>query len=151
MMPVTAVHRQHLEDLPVSDRPTLTYDQLADRIEQELGVRPATSSLRAVAHSRRRRRTAVTAGMPAPEPTRDTRRRTVFDADAIDTWLAQHPHVQIRRLQQRITAAPLARRTAVVAAAREAGLSWQHIADACAAADGRSYTKQWAQQRFGKS
>jgi len=138
----------------VPARPTLTYTELADRIEAEIGIRPALSTLRAAATTSTRygrRIDAITAGMPAPKPTRDSRRRAILDAAAIDAWLNSHPRKTIHHHQQQISTASLARRPTAVAEARCAGLSWQHIADACATADGRSYTKQWAQQRFGKA
>lgn len=131
----------------------LTYEQLASRIETVLGTRPALSTLRAAAatRTRRPRRSDLTAGMPAPLPERDSHHRTVFDSPAIEEWLHTHPRLQIRHHQQRLTAAARSERSTAVAAARAAGLSWQQVADACAAADATSYTKQWAQQRFGRA
>lgn len=131
----------------------LSYDQLAERIHQVLGYHPAPATLRAAAATRHRsgRGTAVTTGMPAPLATRDRAGRAQFDAAAVDTWLSQHPQLTIRHHQQAVTQAPLAGRAAAVATARAAGLSWQEIADACAAADDTTYTRQWAQQRYGRS
>ena len=71
-----------------------TYDQVADRIVTELGLpRPALSTLRAAAATAVRgtnQRVRVTAGMPRPLQGR-VNRQVVFDAAAIDTWLADHP------------------------------------------------------------
>ncbi len=131
----------------------LSYDQLAEHIHQVLGHRPATATLRAAAATRHRpgRGTAVTTGMPALLATRDPAGRAQFDAAAVATWLRQHPQLTIRRHQQAMTEAPLAGRAAAVTTARAAGVSWQEIADACAAADNTTYTRQWAQQRYGRS
>lgn len=130
----------------------LTYEQLADRIEAELGRRPALSTLRAAQATRtRRQRSNLTSGMPAPLPDRDSRRRTVFDGAAVDTWLRTHPRTQIRQHQQQLAHTPRDARPAAVAMARAAGLSWQQIADAFASTDAATRTKQWAQQRYGRS
>jgi len=147
---VPAAERQHLGGVVSSEN--LTYEQLASRIETELGTRPAPSTLRAAAatRTRRPRRADLTAGMPAPLPGRDSQRRAVFDAAAVEDWLRHHPRVQIRRHQQQLAVTARADRPSVVTAARAAGLSWQQIADACATADATSYTKQWAQQRYGR-
>lgn len=133
--------------------PFLTYTEVADRIHQALGYRPAPATLRAAAATRTRpgRGTALTVGMPGPAVTRDSAGRAQFDADQIDIWLQQHPQLQIRRHQQALTDSPRPARAAAVATAREAGLSWQEIAEACGAADHTTYTRQWAQQRYGRA
>jgi len=128
----------------------LTYRELADRIEQQLGVRPALSTLRAAAavSGRGTMRTRITAGLPAPARAPDSAGRTVFSAAKVDRWLATHPRNRLRREQARLTAAAAERRPQAVAKARQAGLSWQQVADALAAADGVTRTRQWAQQRY---
>jgi hypothetical protein len=128
----------------------LTYALLADRIEAELGVRPALSTLRAAAADSNRGNpgTRLTAGMPAPLKTPDARGRTQFSAAAVDRWLARHPRRRIRREQDRLAATPAAQRARAVAHARAAGLSWAHIATALGEADARTYSRQWAQQRY---
>lgn len=118
---------------PMSDR--LTYAQVADRIEAALGERPALS--------------ALTAGMPSPTPG-DPGSPSLFEAAAIDSWLANHPRHAWPRLLEDLAAAAPEQRSAAVAAARAAGISWQRIVDAINAADGTTWTRQWAQQKFGR-
>jgi hypothetical protein len=130
----------------------LTYPELVARIEQALGVRPALSTLRAAAavQNRGKTRTRVTGDMPASAPSPDPAGRTVFNAAAIDRWLARHPRRRIRQRQERLLTVSASRRPQAVAGARQAGLSWQQIADALGEADGTTYTRQWAQQRYGR-
>lgn len=130
----------------------LTYTELADRIHQVLGVRPAPATLRAASATSTRpgRGAGLTVGMPAPVPLRDVAGRVQFDPTEIEAWLQHHPQLVRRRRQQALTAAPRAARAAAVDTARTAGLSWQEIAEACGAADHTSYTRQWAQQRYGR-
>jgi hypothetical protein len=137
-------------DVRVARGARLTYAEVADRIEQELGVRPALSTLRAAAADRRRgtTRTRLTAGMPAPAAPPRSGAPTLFSAAAIDRWLAKHQRRRIRMLQERVIAATPSHRTRVVRRAREAGLSWQEIADAINEADGTTHSRQWAQQRY---
>lgn len=129
-----------------------TYDQVADRIVAELGVpRPALSTLRAAAATAGRgtnQRVRVTAGMPRPLQGR-VDRQVVFDATAIDTWLADHPARAVRRARAALAATAPEDRQAAVDRARASGLSWAEIADAIATAEGISRTRQWAQQRYG--
>ena len=131
----------------------LTYRQLADRIEQALGVRPALSSLRAAAavDGRGHARTRLTAGMPAPAEAAGAAGQTLFRASAVDAWLAEHPRRRIARLQQHLAQVPPADRAGAVAQARRDGLSWSQIAAALASADGTTYSRQWAQQRYRDS
>ena len=128
----------------------LSYRQLADRIEQALGVRPALSTLRAAAadSDRGTPRTRLTAGLPAPSARAAAGGAALFDADAVQAWLAAHPRRRISHEQDRLLRAPAAQRPQAVAHARRAGLSWRQVADALAQADGTSYTRQWAQQRY---
>lgn len=135
---------------PMSDR--LTYAQVADRIEAALGERPALSALRAGATRQRAgtsRGAALTAGMPSPTPG-DPGSPSLFEAAAIDSWLANHPRRSWPRLLEELAAAAPEQRSAAVAAARAAGISWQRIVDAINAADGTTWTRQWAQQKFGR-
>lgn len=130
----------------------LTYHQLADRVELSLGVRPALSSLRAAAavDGRGTPRGRLTAGLPAPVDTTGAGGRRLFSAATVDAWLAGHPRRRITDLQHQLAAASPAQRPQAVAAARCAGLSWAQVAEALAAADGRTYSRQWAQQRYGR-
>ena len=129
-----------------------TYDQVADRIVAELGVpRPALSTLRAAAATASRgtnQRVRVTAGMPRPLQGR-VDRQVLFDAKAIDTWLANHPARAVRRVRAALAAAAPEDRQAAVHQARALGLSWAEVADAIAGAQGITRTRQWAQQRYG--
>ena len=131
-------------------REYLTYPQVADRIEAALGVRPALSTLRAAAavSSRGTTRTRLTAGMPGPVGRQGDSGPALFELTAIDRWLARHPRRQLRRLQERLIAAPLARRPQAVARALHAGLSWQEIADALGEADGTTYSRQRVHFRY---
>ena len=130
------------------------YDQVADRIVAELGVpRPALSTLRAAATAAGRgtnRRVRVTAGMPRPMEGR-VDRQVLFDATAIDTWLANHPARAVRRARAALAAAAPEDRQAAVDQARAAGLSWAEIADEIAGAEGITRTRQWAQQLYGNA
>lgn len=130
----------------------LSYVELADRIHQVLGVRPAVATLRTATANRDRpgRGTALITGMPTPLPTRGPGGRAQFDPAAVTTWLRQHPQLVIRHHEQALQGVPAPERAPAVAAARAAGLSWQQVADACAAADATTYTRQWAQQRYGR-
>lgn len=129
-----------------------TYDQVADRIVAELGVpRPALSTLRAAAAAAGRgtnRRVRVTAGMPRPLEGR-VDRQVLFDATAIDTWLANHPARAARRAWAALAAAAPEDRQAAVDQARASGLSWAEVADAIAGVEGITRTRQWAQQLYG--
>ena len=134
-----------------SDRPTLTYAELADRIEQALGERPAVSTLRAAPQAGRYAALSrITHGIPAPLPG-SAGGRVLFDAAEVDQWLADHPRRELRRQQQLLIDAPLEQRPAAVAAARTAGLSWQRIADALTEADGAPHSKQAVQQRHKRA
>ena len=128
-----------------------TYAQVVDRIEEELGTRPALSTLRAARSVNGRglnSRVRVTAGMPAPAA-RPVDGRTVFRAAAIDRWLAHHPSRRSHAAAAKLAGAPAHRRSPAVDRARAAGLSWQQIADALGAADGTTYSRQGVQQRYG--
>lgn len=127
------------------------FGQLADRIHAVLGERPSPSTLRAAAASADRgtnSRIRLTAGMPAPLPERVGRRR-VFAAAAVEQWLQRHPRTVVRTQLAALADTPVPARPAAVQRARQAGLSWQQIAAACAAADGVRYSRQWAQQKYG--
>lgn len=132
------------------------YDQVADRIVAELGVpRPARSTLRAAAATASRssgtnRRVRVTAGMPRPREGR-VDGQVLFDATAIDTWLANHPARAVRRVSAALAAAAPEDRQAAVDQARASGLSWAEVADAIAGAEGITRTRQWAQHLYGSA
>jgi hypothetical protein len=129
-----------------------TYDQVADRIADELGIRPTTSTLRAgfsaTGDGRTTGRVRITAGMPAPRP-QLVNRRAVFDAAAIEAWLDDHPYRALDRAVAALKQAPADGLDAAVTAARRAGLSWAQVAAALTTATGVSRTRQWAQWRFG--
>lgn len=106
------------------------YVQIADRIHEELGIRPALSTLRAGAA---RKGLAVdyppriTAGMPAPLPPRTHPAR--FDADVIRNhpWRTQRERLDVLTHTASRDTEGL-RRT--VADARAAGGSWSAITTA---------------------
>lgn len=129
-----------------------TYNQVADRIAEVLGVRPSASTLRAgssaTGEGRLTGRVRVTAGMPAPRRGL-VDRRAVFDAAAIEGWLANHPHRAQRRAVVALEQAPTFDLDIAVAGARAAGLSWAQVAAALTITTGVSRTRQWAQWRFG--
>lgn len=133
----------------LDEEPTLSYDELADRIEAVLGERPALVTLRtAVARpSRRKVSPSLTAGLPAPVTAAGTRPR--FSARAVEEWLAHHPRRRQEELMAQIIAATPDRRDQVITAARDEGLSWEAIAEAAGQAVGTTYSKQWAQQKYG--
>lgn len=137
----------------------LTYEQVADLVERELGERPAISTLRAaasVAARSTRQHGRLTAGMPAPVGAAHGlnsggRPPAVFSRRQIESWLRSHPRRQRRAWQQKIIGADNERtRARLVQQARREGLAWQAIADAIAEASGTPYTKQAAQQRYGR-
>ena len=134
----------------MTSRRRYTYAEAAARIEEELGVRPSLSTLRAASAAAARgtnSRIRITAGMPAPVG-RDEAGRAVFDAARFDRWLAAHPRRRMAIVQQRLAAGRPSRRAAAVAKARAAGLSWQQIADTLGAADGTTYTRQQVWVRY---
>ena len=139
----------HDED-PAPQEHLYTLAEVADRISQELHVRPALSTLRAAAADARRGSTParLTDGLPAPLNPGRHGSQTLFDPNAVDAWLAHHPRRRIRQLQDRLAAASPEFRHRAVATARRAGLSWQQIAAAISRADGRRYSRQAAQQRY---
>jgi hypothetical protein len=121
----------------VSDERTYGYEELATRIEQELGVRPSPSALRAAAAASRRTSTTqarprVTAGLPTPRPKPYRTSPAVFSADEIDAWLADHPRWhwmaavgQFRAVLQD----PMVPTRQAVAQGRSLGLTWAQITE----------------------
>lgn len=130
-----------------------TYEALADRIAEELGERPSLAVLHAGERDPGRPvrgEIRVTAGMPAPLPGLRPRQ---FDADEVDTWLRRHPRLLARAHVEQLRAGitgTLARGTAV-AAARDAGLSWQQIADVIAQVDDREISRQAVAKQYGSA
>lgn len=115
---------------------TYSYADIADRLEQTLGVRPAISTLRAAAAATHRtanlhpRHDRITAAMPAPLTSPAAGEPARFDAGQIEHWIARHPRLLKQRAQQHATQA-LRRGEAeldVVIEARANGLSWASIA-----------------------
>lgn len=135
---------------------TYSYDDIATLLQHrlELSKPPSTSTLR-TAQVRQRRpnaATSIVAGMPAPLPHR-LAGRTVFDATAIDRWIAAHPRRQRQAVWRRLVSGLRRvrrddKRTALVVAAVQAGLSWQEVADAFAEVDGQPRSRQWAHDRY---
>jgi hypothetical protein len=141
----------------------LSYQALADLIERSLGERPSLVTLRAAVSRARsgkvtdaratntgRLPSSLTAGLPAPV-TGPGGRVAGFDPDQIQEWLQEHPRRRQGALTDEIgSTKPGAERDEVIRRARAAGMSWEAIAAAVGAADGRTYTKQWAQQTYGR-
>ncbi|MFE5339744.1 hypothetical protein ACFQ80_05965 [Isoptericola sp. NPDC056578] len=129
------------------------YEQVAERLHQVFGVRPAASTLRAaVATSRTSttsRRPSITTGMPAPMP-KGSARRVLFDADEIEEWLDQHPWR--RRDQVLHEAAERLRRgedeSAVVEGLRRVGVSWSEVAQLIRRTEGRHVPKSSVHKRY---
>lgn len=81
---------------PDEPPPTYTYGEVADRIEQVLGERPALSSLRAAAAKARHTPTTqavprLTLDLPAPLPRPSGSGPVRFPAPDVERWLADHP------------------------------------------------------------
>lgn len=141
---------------PEGDAPTLSYADLADLLELHFGVRPALVTLRAAAQRQKGpaapgraagSTASITAGIPAPLPDRQG-----FDAADVAVWIADHPWRARATAYERLSdtsATEPEQRQAAVKAAREAGLSWSDVARAIAIADGVTFTRQAAQQRYG--
>ncbi len=90
----------------VTSPATYSYEQLAARIEEVLGVRPSLSTLRAAAAEARRTPTSrararITVGLPAPLPTASRTAPVHFDATLIEAWLAEHPRLIWMRASER--------------------------------------------------
>lgn len=128
----------------------MSHRTVAELLEENFGVRPALVTLRVAAH-RRERTTAtasITAGIPAPLPDGQG-----FLAQDIHDWIAHHPwRTRAAALDtlERSSKTDPAGREAAVEGARRAGLSWAHIAQAIATADGATYTHEAARKRYGR-
>ncbi|WP_043650846.1 hypothetical protein [Cellulosimicrobium cellulans] len=134
-------------------RATYGYAEVAERIEQELGVRPALSTLRAAtakAEESTKSSPRVTAGMPAPLPSSARTVPAQFDRAAIERWLRRHPRKLERRAVEEAAAA-LSRGDAeadVVAKARADGLSWRAITEILNNHDGRARSTSAVHKRY---
>lgn len=129
-----------------------TYDDIADRIAEVFGERPTPAILYGGERDPDRPvrgEIRVTAGMPTPLPGRPPRQ---FDADEVDAWLRKHPRLvarkRVEQLREAITGT-LVRQDAV-AAARNAGLSWQQITDVIQEVDEREISRQAVAKQYGK-
>lgn len=129
-----------------------TYPQLAERIGQVLGEWPSVNALQRGDAPGRPVRGRVTVGMPHPlNP--DDKTGVVFDADAIDRWLAQHPRLARIRAEQRLAATladPDAPRRPSVEAARAAGVPWRRITDIINEVQGLGWSHQNVAKRYGR-
>ena len=117
---------------------TYGYLELADLIEQQLGIRPSLSTLRSAAArpADPALSARLTTGMPQPLPPHTKPAR--FDADAIDDWLAHHPLLTTAVGHDDTNAIPHA-----VTQARKAGASWSAITTALQAG-GWPHGRTWA-------
>jgi len=140
----------------VATKRVYTYPQVVDRIEEELGVRPSLSSLRAAAAegNRRGRRGGIprlTMGMPAPEPRPSATAVVHFSRTAIDSWLRSHPRRRYEAAVQAVTAAaagPQRRLETAVRRARAVGVSWTDITSALTAGSATPASRAWTHRRF---
>lgn len=129
---------------------TYGYAQIADRVDQVLGVRPAISTLRTAKVAQRRtaglraRHDRITAGMPEPLTTSQPGESARFDAAQIEHWLANHPRVLKQQAEDAAIRA-LGRgdpELQVVRQARIAGLPWSRISRILTNFDGKTRTAQ---------
>lgn len=133
-----------------------TYPQVADRIEEELGVRPSLSSLRAAAAEGRRsgHRSGIprlTMGMPDPEPRASATAAVHFSGSAIDAWLRRHPRRRYQAATQTVTAAasgPQRKLETAIRRARAVGVSWTDITKALSAGSATPASRAWTHRRF---
>lgn len=140
----------------VATKRVYTYPQVADRIEEELGVRPSLSSLRsAAAEGRRRGRRGGTPrlimGMPDPEPRASATAVAHFSRTAIDAWLRRHPRRRYEAATQAVTAfadGPNRQLETAVRRARSAGVSWTDITAALSAGSATPASRAWTHRRF---
>ncbi len=140
----------------VATKRVYTYPQVADRIEEELGVRPSLSLLRAAAaeQQRRGRRGGVprlTMDMPAPEPRSSATAAVHFSQTAINTWLRRHPRRRYEAAALAVTVAadgPQRELETAVRRARAAGVSWTDIAAALSAGSKAPASRAWTHRRF---
>ena len=128
----------------------LTYEEVADRIDEEFGERPAYTMLRYAVSSPSTKKVApgLTTGLPAPvsPPGKGVR----FSAREIEDWIAHHPRRRHDELMSSIIEATPERRDQAIISARDQGLSWEAIAQAVSTATGTTYTKQGAQKKYGR-
>ena len=130
---------------------TYTYPDLVERIAEVLGERPSVNSLQRGDAPGRPVRGRITVGMPKPlNP--DDKAGVIFDADAIDTWLDQHP----RRARQRAEKALAdhlgggGSRREGVEQARAAGIPWRRITEIINEVQGVGWTHQNVAKRYGR-
>lgn len=134
--------------------PTYGYPQLAARIEEVLGVRPALSTLR-TAGARADRGLVwspprITAGMPRPLPSSPPAPAR-FRVDDVEAWLETHPwRVQEQALEKVTTACAAGGQPqlrAAVRQAREVGASWSAVTGALRAG-GWPHGRAWTHRLF---
>lgn len=128
----------------------MTYQEVADRIEEVFGERPTYTMLRFAVSSPSTKKVGpgLTTGLPAPvsAPGKGVR----FSAREIEDWIAHHPRRRHDELMGSIIEAPPEQRDQVIISARDEGLSWEAIAQAISTATGTTYTKQGAQKKYGR-
>lgn len=134
------------------ETPTYSYPDLADRIAEVLGTRPALSTLRSA--SAREQRPLdypprLTAGMPRPIPSTPPAPAR-FRIREVEQWLATHPWVRQRAALDDVTAAAAGTEEqlqAAVAQARAAGASWTALT-AALQAGGWPHGRAWTHRLF---
>lgn len=129
-----------------------TTDEVAQMVSRELGEDVTTTAIHQAVHrlgQRPNARQRATSGLPAP--VKPGERPLRFPRDQIDTWLQNHP----RRAQERLTqhlkhemAASEGRRAAAIATGRQAGMSWQQLADLIGAVDQVPISRQAIARKY---
>jgi hypothetical protein len=140
----------------VASKRVYTYRQVADRMEEELGVRPSLSSLRAAAAEDRRRGARdgmprLTLGMPDPEPRASATAAVLFSRTSIEAWLRRHPRRTYLAALAAVTksAAGSERQLeTAVRRARAAKVSWRDIAEAISSGSVVPASRAWTHRRF---
>lgn len=137
----------------MTSKPTYTYAQVAELINEVLGETPSQASLRAAAAEATRTastnsRVRLTAGMPAPLTPRSS--PALFDRLEIERWLRHHPRIKERQAYAALVGqvATEADRRLAIRRARSQGLSWRRIADALTEATGTRHSHQGVFKAF---
>lgn len=134
---------------------TYTYVEVADRVEQVLGVRPALSALRAAAAKARQSSTSqaaprLTLGLPAPLQRPSGSGPARFAADEVERWLQEHPRRRwaeaMERARARLAAGVEAEE--VVREALGQGLSWRNVAQLLHGVTGQPQTLAGVHKRY---
>ncbi len=135
---------------------TYSYRELAERVEEVLGDRPSLSALRASASASRRSATTqgwprLTAGMPAPKPSKSRTAPAAFSQREVEVWLRRHPRLAATKAYDALVTAtgkPRSRLEVAVRKARSAGLSWRLVAEAVTEGSGLPHSTAGVYKAF---